>query len=126
MQLIKLNKLDDLEKNLENVSVAVRAAKYEIDVVRRQENHNLIIKVANLETEVIELKADKNGQVDKLEKRIINVQPRSACEKILCRTTSKKRSQLRRKILQKLWKLTLVRLIKVMIFNDPMKQKKTI
>ena len=69
MQLIKLNKLDDLEKNLENVSDAVRAAK--------QENHNLIIKVANLEREVVQLKADKNDKVDKLEKRIIDVQARS-------------------------------------------------
>ena len=52
MQLIKLEKLDDLEKNLENVSDAVRAAKLEIDVVR-QENHNFIKKVANLEREMI-------------------------------------------------------------------------
>ena len=76
MQLIKLEKLDDMEKDLENVSDAVRAAKQEIDVVP-QENHNLITKVANLEREMIQLKADKNDKVDKLEKRIIDLQARS-------------------------------------------------
>ena len=66
-----------LEKNSENVSNAVRAAKQNIDVFR-QENHNLIIKVANLEREVIiQLKADTNDMIDKLEKRIIDVQARS-------------------------------------------------
>ena len=76
MQLIKLDKLDNLEKNLENVSDAVRATKQEIDVVR-QENHNLITKVANLEKEVIRLKADKNDKIDKLEKHNIDLQARS-------------------------------------------------
>ena len=65
IQLIKLNKLDDLEKNLDKVSDAVKVAKQEIDVVR-QENHNLIIEVENLEREVIQLKGNKIDKVDKL------------------------------------------------------------
>ena len=45
----------------------------------RQENHNLILitKVANFEREMIRIKADKNDKVDKLEKRIIDLQARS-------------------------------------------------
>ena len=90
-----------MKKNLENVSDAVRAAKQEIDVVR-QENHNLITKVANLEREVIQLKADKNDKVDKLEKRIIDLQARSMQDNLVFYNIQE-RSQLRRKLLQNLW-----------------------